>query len=911
MRIRTTLLAAVAAAPVLFAQTARHSLPGQLRPGVTAANDRGRTSATRSLRHVTLNLRRSGAQEAELQALLARQQDPSSPDFHNWLTPEQFAGRFGLPQADIDRITSWLKSQNLTIDSVDRGRTALSFSGSVRNVEQALQVEIHDYVINGVAHFSNSAEPSVPSSLGSFIASVRGLDDFRMKPRAVRGPSVPQPRYTSTTTGAHYLGPDDLAKIFDISPLYNSGITGKGQKIVVVGQTQINLSDIEQFRTYFNLPQNDPTILLVPKTTDPGVSADDLAEADLDVEWSGAVARDANIIYVYSEYVTDALDYAVSEQLAPVISMSYGLCEQASNQNANYLNMLAEKAAVLGISWIAASGDNAANDCYGETAPGVPSAPSVDVPASTPMVTGVGGTTLTEGSGSYWNSTNNGNHASALSYIPENAWNDSILNGSPDGSGGGASKLFQKPSWQTGPGVPDDGKRDVPDIAMPASPNHDPYMVYTGGVLSAFGGTSVGAPVVAGITGLLNQYLAANAAPNAGPLNPTLYSLAQTAPGAFHDITVGDNITVACPQSTCGTVGFTAAPGYDQTTGLGSLDVFNFVTAWPATLTVSKKSTSVALSPSLSSLSSLDTTTLTATVSGSNGVAPTGNVSFYASGTLLRSKPLAGSDSTASAVITVSAADLGTGDNGSVVVSAVYNGDGVYGTGAGFVTVTVPTSDAMALTSVTSAASFQKQYAPGMIVALFGSNFASGIPAPPPAPLPTQLGGTTVTINGIASPLYYVSPTQINVQIPWEIPKNSTAVIKVASGARSATTQVFVNKNAPEIFGDTNNLMVPYQTTRPGDPAFLFVTGDGLFSAPSVVTGAVPPSGTVTVLPTSAKVTVGGVAASVLFIGEPSWSVGVSQINFTIPANAPLGKQPVIVTIGGVSSSPVYITVSQ
>ncbi|HVW08876.1 MAG TPA: hypothetical protein VHC90_09855, partial [Bryobacteraceae bacterium] len=252
-----------------------------------------------------------------------------------------------------------------------------------------------------------------------------------------------------------------------------------------------------------------------------------------------------------------------------------------------------------------------------------------------------------------------------------------------------------------------------------------------------------------------------------------------------------------------------------------------------------------------------------------------------------------------------------SGDNGSVVVSAVYNGDGIYGSATGFVTLSVSTDGAMALNAVTSAASFQKQYAPGMIVSLFGANFSASTPDPPPAPLPAQLGGTTVTINGIASPLYYVSPTQINVQIPWEIPRNSTAIIKVTSNGKSATSQIPVNKNAPEIFGDTNNLMVPYQTTRPGDPAFLFVTGDGLFSTPSVVTGAVPPGGTITVLPTSARVTVGGVAANVMFIGEPSWSVGVSQINFTIPATAPAGKQPVVVTIGGVSSSPVYLTVTQ
>lgn len=912
MRIRTTLLAAIAAAPVLFAQTARHPVPGHMRPGVVTANDRGRIDAARSLRHVTLTLERSSAQEAELQALLARQQDPSSPDFHKWLTPEQFADRFGLPQRDIDQIASWLRSQNLTVDSVDRGRTAISFSGNVRNVERALQVEIHNYEINGEPHFSNSAEPSVPAGIGKFVASVRGLDDFRMKPRSVRRPVALQPNYTSVTTGAHYLAPDDIAKIYDVQPLYNSGITGKGQKVAVVGQTQINVSDIRQFRTYFNLAQNDPTMLLVPGSPDPGISQADLPEADLDVEWSGAIARDAEIVYVYANYVEDALHYAIDHKVAPVISMSYGSCEQLYlSRGGGYpgldtLNSDAVYAQAMGISWIAASGDSGANDCYGQSR--APAGLSVDAPASVPLVTGVGGTTLTEGSGTYWSSANTGNHASALSYIPESVWNDDVN----DGSGGGASIHFAKPAWQTGAGVPNDGWRDVPDVSMSASPNHDGYMVYTGGILSVYGGTSVGAPVVAGAVGLLNQYVVANGyqtAPGQGSLNSRLYTLAASAPAAFHDVTVGDNITAACPQSTCAKVGFTAGPGYDQATGLGTLDVFNLVTAWPSTGTVVKQSVSVELTPSLSSLSSNDTTTLTATLTGSNGVAPSGSLSFYASGALLKSAPLASAGSTASALVTVSASDLGAGDDGSVVVSAVYTGDGVYGGAFASTTLSVATANAMALNAITSAASFQKQYAPGMIISLFGANFASSTPDAPPAPLPTQLGGTTVTINGIPSPLYYVSPTQINVQVPWEIPRNTTAVIKVASNGKSVTDRFQVNRNAPEIFGDTNNLMVPYQTTGRGNTAFLFVTGDGLFSAPNVVTGAVPPGGTLTAPSSSARVTIGGVPASVFFVGEPSWSVGVSQINFTIPANAPLGQQPVVVTIGGVSSSPVYITV--
>src|SRR5665213_3286072 len=220
--------------------------------------------------------------------------------------------------------TAWLTGQNLTVDSVGRGRTTIAFTGGVRDVENAFQTQIHNYRVNGEIHFANASEPSVPAALGGFIQVVRGLDDFRMKPRLVKGvaPVVNGPSYTSTTTGNHYLAPEDVATIFDIAPLYNSGIMGSSQKIVVVGQTQINLSDIEEFRTYFNLPANDPQLVEVPNTTNPGISTVDLPEADLDLEWSGAVAKNATIIFVYSSNVDTSLDYAINENLAPVISMS-------------------------------------------------------------------------------------------------------------------------------------------------------------------------------------------------------------------------------------------------------------------------------------------------------------------------------------------------------------------------------------------------------------------------------------------------------------------------------------------------------------------------------------------------------------------------------------------------------------
>jgi subtilase family serine protease len=173
-----------------------------------------------------------------------------------------------------------------------------------------------------------------------------------------------------------------------------------------------------------------------------------------------------------------------------------------------------------------------------------------------------------------------------LSYIPKIAWNDSTAR-SLSGTGGGASVFFSKPSWQTGTGVPTDGARDVLDVSLSASANHDGFMIYSNGKVSIVGGTSVGAPLFAGITALMNQYMSSSVQSTAGlgNINPKLYSLAQTTPNVFHDITTGDNIIdVTCSarsrNCTPGPVGFRAGVGYDQVTGLGSVDVYNLVMAW-------------------------------------------------------------------------------------------------------------------------------------------------------------------------------------------------------------------------------------------------------------------------------------------------------------------------------------------
>ncbi|PWT99958.1 MAG: hypothetical protein C5B51_26120 [Terriglobia bacterium] len=793
----------------------RVGLSGHIHPKATAENDEGAVDSGMVLPNVTLVLKPSAAQQSDLEQFLADQQNPSSPDFHRWLTPDQFADRFGVSQADIDRIVSWVRDQGLTVTAVARARNSISLSGTAAAIQNTFRTQIHRYRVNGEAHFANSSDPSIPAALQGMIEAVHGLTDFRLKP--ARHVTQPVADYTSST-GRHYLAPDDLALIYNIKALYNGGFTGASQKIAIVGQTHVDLADVRQFRTFFNLPANDPQLLLVPNTNDPGTSQEDLGEANLDLQWSGAVARNATIIYVYSPDVMTSVQYAIDQNVAPVLSMSYGSCEAANYRaDAATIQTWARQANAQGITWFNASGDAGGADCAGGASSRYATVTSVDFPASIPEVTGVGGTEFNEGAVTYWNTSGDSNHASVLSYIPETSWNDSAANGQPSASGGGASIFFAKPSWQSGTGVPNDGARDVPDVALSASADHDGYLTYNGGNLQVVGGTSAGAPTFAGITALLNQYLVSSgvqASAGLGNINPQLYSLARTAPAVFHDITTGNNIvTIACRTRGCtpATMGFNAGAGYDQVTGLGSVDAFALATSWKT------------------------------------GTTPP---------------------------------------------------------------ATLPANPA--ITAVGNAASYSASYAPGMVLSIFGSQLAPATQATASTPLPLQIAGVSVTINGMPAPLYYISQGQLNVQIPYETAAGP-ATLKVNNNGLSASTAFTVAAAAPGIFTDAKGAPVPSTSAGRNQLATLYITGFGPVTPP-LATGVGPAVGTpVGQLPQPQQkvaMTIGGVSVQNLATAVPWGYVGVLQINYQVPAGAPLGAQPVIVSVGGISSAPATLTVT-
>ena len=577
-------------------------LPQSVSPKTTKATDMGAADGAASLPSITLHFNMTIAQTAALTQLLTDQQNPASARYHQWLTPEQFADQFGLSAADVATVSQWATGQGFKIVSVARTRTFIQFSGTVAQAQAAFQTSIHKVSLSGEQHIANVSAVSLPAGIATVVEGVSGLNDFRVKPRVkvrqVQPKTTANPAFTSSVTGDTYMAPGDFYTIYDVAPLLSSSINGTGISIAVAGQTDILLSDIASFRSASGLSANVPTVMLYGK--DPGTPttngvADDETEADLDVEWSGAVAPSATIIYANSTDVFNSLTQIVDNKLAPIASISYGDCESGIGQpDLNTLNAVLMMANSEGITVVGPGGDDGATDCdYQETT--ATQGLAVDFPASSPYATGVGGTEFNEGSGTYWNTTNTpAGEGSALSYIPENVWNTTAADGELSAGGGGVSAYFSKPTWQIGTGVPSDGSRDVPDVALNADPDHDGYLfctqgscvvgfrASTNGTLSVVGGTSASTPSFAGILALVEQKIGTSI----GNANPVIYALANSTyyNNVFHDVTVGNNESPCKAGSTdCplgGDIGYTAGVGYDLTSGWGSVNAFNLANCW-------------------------------------------------------------------------------------------------------------------------------------------------------------------------------------------------------------------------------------------------------------------------------------------------------------------------------------------
>ena len=454
-------------------------LRGNVYPLARTEFDRGLAPASLPMQHMLMVLKRSSAQEAALESFMAQQLDRSSANYHHWLTPTEFGQMYGPAQQDIDTITKWLAMHGFQVNNVANGRTTIDFSGNAGQVQAAFHTAIHQYAIKGEQHWANSTDPSIPTALAPVVAGVRSLNNFYPKPQSmVRRASSVRPNYTfdaggcdpfGTSADCFVVGANDFATIYNVQTLWNSGIDGTGETIAIVGDSNINPTDVSQFRSLFGLPNNVPNIIEPDGNVGVGGPNSDEIEAALDTEWSGAVAKNATIDLVIAPDCNGnncpdgltfggdiAANYVVNCHTngspncgagiipANVLSESFGACEYALGTTGNaFYNTTWQQAAAEGITVAVASGDQAAAAC---DLPSPASPPgcgfsgsatlqtarcglAVNGIASTPYDVAVGGTDFNDfGTESlYWNTTP-GQTSSALKYVPEDVWNDSCTN---------------------------------------------------------------------------------------------------------------------------------------------------------------------------------------------------------------------------------------------------------------------------------------------------------------------------------------------------------------------------------------------------------------------------------------------------------------------------------------------------
>ncbi len=663
-------------------------LKGNTHPLARAEFDRGIAPLDLPMERMLLVLKRSPQQEAALEQLLAEQQDKTSPNFHKWLSPEQFGQQFGPSDSDIQAITTWLETHGFQVTQVAKGRNVIEFSGAAGQVQAAFHTTIHVYEVNGEQHWANASDPEIPTALTPVVEGVATLHNFLKNPLShskgtfIRSKTTGEvkPLNPELTLGqtcnpgdlqfpnCYPVAPYDFATIYNVLPLWNaaSSIDGSGQSIGIVGRIDINIADVENFRSFVGLPAKNPNIIV--NGPDPGVATtqpelNDEGESDLDVQWAGGVARNATIDFVTSKSTTtDGVDlsaeYIVDNNLDPILGYSYGLCEaQMGSADLTFHNSLWQQASGQGITVLIATGDTGSSLCENPQTPDAPGKTGLAVNgvAATPYDVAVGGTDFNDfdKQGIYFSSTSNQTTLeSANGYIPETTYNDTCTNAafiqagygsnpemicndssladytSPFGGGGGVSTVYTtKPTWQTGIGVPADGARDLPDVSMFGGDGTIVASAYivcqadsqgascvstaSGVPFALVGGTSASTQVFGAVMAMVDQ----KAQGRQGLPNKNLYTLAATPPAAscnsttqpltgsnciFYDVTAG-TISMPCVKGTtdCNTTNnadangtlyeyvnslptvpaYNAGTGYDQATGLGSVNVANLVNA--------------------------------------------------------------------------------------------------------------------------------------------------------------------------------------------------------------------------------------------------------------------------------------------------------------------------------------------
>ncbi len=472
------------------------TLKGNTHPQARAEFDRGPVSPDLPMEGLILVLQRSPEQQAAFDKFVESQADPNSPNYHRWLQPEEVGERFGVSTADINTVEGWLRGHGFTIDGVSNDRMSIRFSGTAAQVEEAFHTEIHNLDVHGVKHFANMSDPKIPAALAPVVVGPKALHNFRPHPLHKLGSKAllnretghwqripsesPTPDVTSALLAHPLFGindpsaglledvtPYDFAAIYNVIPVWNSGIDGSGQTIAIAGTSEIDASDVATFRSAFGLPalKSGQFTQVVADGINPGqcgaspttyCTDSDQVENSLDVEWSGGVAKGANIVLVVSgenssgsiDTVYDSAQYVVNNATAHILNVSYGLCElfQGTSGNAAY-NTLWQSANTEGIAVFVAAGDSGSASCDeggDEGGQNVPYAAeyglSVSGVASTPYDIAVGGTDLfwcdpvattdscSSEAAKYWSTSNSSNKANALGYVPEIPWNATCVN---------------------------------------------------------------------------------------------------------------------------------------------------------------------------------------------------------------------------------------------------------------------------------------------------------------------------------------------------------------------------------------------------------------------------------------------------------------------------------------------------
>ena len=706
------------------------TLAGNTRPEATAANDRGTVAADFPMEHMLLQLRRAPEQEQAFERYLDELEDPKSPNYRHWLTAQEVGQRYGLAAQDLAKITNWLTSHGFTINQVYLNDVVIDFSGTAGEVREAFHTEIHNLEVNGAAHIANMSDPRVPAALAPAIVGVVSLNDF--KPRAM---NKPRPAYTFSGCGVisgvdcYTMVPADLATIYNLNPLFAAGYSGQGQTIVVIEDSDLyKTSDWTTFRSVFGLTsyeQGSLSQVHPGNCADPGVNDDD-SEAAIDTEWSSAAAPNAAIelascadsATTFGGFIALGNILNASGKPPAIVSISYGKSEAelGATQNA-YINSLYQQAVAAGVSVFVSSGDEgAASSDAGLTdaTHGI----GVSGFTSTPYNVSAGGTDFGDSyagvNSTYWSGSNGAMYGSALSYVPEIPWNDSCASGliasylgypstygstslcnanegleiaggsgGPSGcatgtpsSGGvvsGSCAGYLKPSWQSVPGNPSDGVRDIPDVSLFAADgvwNHYYVACYsdtknggascsgTPSTWAGFGGTSFASPIMAAIQSLINQKTGSRQ----GNPNPTYYALADAEYGKsgstscnstlgngvassciFYNVTEGD-MDMPCtgthncytPSGKYGVLStsdsafkpaYPATSGWNFATGIGSVNAYNLVMAFGtngATPTPTATATGATPTPTATATRATPTATPTSTATPTPTSTPTG-----------------------------------------------------------------------------------------------------------------------------------------------------------------------------------------------------------------------------------------------------------------------------------------------